>query len=138
MQQLLYITTRQQEATHQNEPTHQDEATGQDDDTENTENSESLESELTVEAEPKLTEPGMYRVIMHNDHYTTMDFVVEVIMKIFHKPLPEATRIMLDIHKKGAGICGVFTYDIALTKVSEVHRMAKQHQFPLRCSYEEA
>jgi ATP-dependent Clp protease adaptor protein ClpS len=102
------------------------------------ETSESLESELKVEPIEKLSEPKMYRILMHNDHYTTMDFVIEVIMKVFHKPAAEATKIMLDIHKKGLGICGVYTYDIALTKISEVHSMAKKRQFPLKCSYEEA
>jgi ATP-dependent Clp protease adaptor protein ClpS len=66
-----------------------------------------------------------------------MDFVVKVLMKIFQRPAAEATKIMLDVHKKGAGICGIYTYDIAVTKVSQVHRIAKQHGFPLKCSYEE-
>ena len=98
---------------------------------------ESLESGLKLKPEEKLSEPKMYRVIMHNDHYTTMDFVVEVVMKVFNKPAAEATKIMLDIHKKGAGLCGVYTYDIAVTKISEVQAMAKRRQFPLKCSYEE-
>lgn len=80
----------------------------------------------------------MYRVILHNDHYTTMDFVVEVLISVFHKPAAEATRIMLDVHRKGKGICGVYTYDIASSKVSLVHSMAKEREFPLRCSMEEA
>ncbi|MCX5843141.1 MAG: ATP-dependent Clp protease adaptor ClpS [Deltaproteobacteria bacterium] len=80
----------------------------------------------------------MYRVILHNDHYTTMDFVVEVLMIVFHKAAAEATKVMLDVHKKGAGICGVYTYDIASTKVSVVHTMAKRREFPLKCSLEEA
>lgn len=79
----------------------------------------------------------MYRVILHNDHYTTMDFVVEVLISVFHKPAAEATRIMLDVHRKGKGICGVYTYDIASSKVSLVHSMAKDREFPLRCSMEE-
>ncbi len=99
---------------------------------------ESAEGELKVKPEEKLSEPKMYKIIMHNDHYTTMDFVIEVVMLVFHKPAAEATKIMLDIHKKGMGICGVFTYDIAVTKISEVHSMAKQREFPLKCSYEEA
>ena len=66
----------------------------------------------------------MFRVILHNDHYTTMDFVVEVLMKVFGKTAAEAIKIMLDVHRKGAGICGVYTYDIAVTKVAQVHRMA--------------
>jgi ATP-dependent Clp protease adaptor protein ClpS len=67
-----------------------------------------------------------------------MDFVVEVLMLVFHKPAAEATKIMLDVHKKGAGMCGVYTYDIASTKVTLVHKMAKLREFPLKCSLEEA
>ena len=93
---------------------------------------------LKLKSKSELDEPQLYKIIMHNDHYTTMDFVVEVIMKIFKKPAAEATKIMLDIHNKGRGICGVYTYDIAITKVSQVHRMARQREFPLKCSYEEA
>lgn len=94
--------------------------------------------EIDVEDEVDLREPRMYRVILHNDHYTTMDFVVEVLISVFHKPAAEATRIMLDVHRKGKGICGVYTYDIASSKVSLVHSMAKEREFPLRCSMEEA
>lgn len=93
---------------------------------------------LAVESKHEIAEPGMYRVIMHNDHYTTMDFVIKVLIEIFNKPAAEATKIMLDIHRKGKGVCGVYIYDIAVTKISEVHRMAKQSDFPLKCSYEEA
>jgi ATP-dependent Clp protease adaptor protein ClpS len=67
-----------------------------------------------------------------------MDFVVEVLMLVFHKPAAEATKIMLDVHKRGAGMCGVYTYDIASTKVTLVHNMAKRREFPLKCSLEEA
>jgi ATP-dependent Clp protease adaptor protein ClpS len=91
-----------------------------------------------VQQKPRLQEPKLYRVILHNDHYTTMDFVVKVIVTVFHKPGAEATRIMLDVHKKGKGIVGVFTFDIAATKVSQVHEMARQSEFPLRASCEEA
>jgi ATP-dependent Clp protease adaptor protein ClpS len=91
-----------------------------------------------VDSEPRLEEPRMFRVILHNDHYTTMDFVVEVLMKVFHKTAAEAIKIMLDVHRKGAGVCGVYTYDIAATKVAQVHHMAKKDEFPLKCSYEEA
>ncbi len=94
--------------------------------------------DIDVEEEVDLREPRMYRVILHNDHYTTMDFVVEVLISVFHKPAAEATRIMLDVHRKGKGICGVYTYDIASSKVSLVHSMAKDREFPLRCSMEEA
>jgi ATP-dependent Clp protease adaptor protein ClpS len=86
----------------------------------------------------RLAEPRLYRVILHNDDYTTMDFVVKVIVAVFHKPAAEATKIMLDVHKKGHGVVGVYTYDIAATKVSHVHEMARQSEFPLRASCEEA
>jgi len=94
--------------------------------------------DIKLEPDTVLQEPKMYRVILHNDHYTTMDFVVEVLMIVFHKAAAEATKVMLDVHKKGAGICGVYTYDIASTKVSVVHTMAKRREFPLKCSLEEA
>ena len=95
-------------------------------------------SEPSVGAEQEIREPKMYRVILHNDDYTTMEFVIEVLMSIFHKPLLNATRIMLDVHKKGKGICGVYTYDIAATRVARVHQLAHKREFPLKCSLEEA
>ena len=82
--------------------------------------------------------PRMFRVIIHNDHYTTMEFVVEVLVSIFHKPAAEATMLMMDVHRKGLGIAGVYTLDIALTKIAQVHQKATQSGFPLRCSHEEA
>jgi ATP-dependent Clp protease adaptor protein ClpS len=94
--------------------------------------------DIKLDPDTVLQEPKMYRVILHNDHYTTMDFVVEVLMIVFHKVAAEATKIMLDVHKKGVGVCGVYTYDIASTKVSVVHNMAKRREFPLKCSLEEA
>jgi len=94
--------------------------------------------DIKLDHDSVLQEPKMYRVILHNDHYTTMEFVVEVLMIIFNKPAAEATKIMLDVHKKGAGMCGVYTYDIASTKVAQVHHMAKSKEFPLKCSLEEA
>jgi len=91
-----------------------------------------------VAQKPRLEEPKLFRVVLHNDHYTTMDFVVKVIVSIFHKPAAEATRIMLDVHKKGVGVVGTYTWDIACTKVSQVHEMARASEFPLRASCEEA
>jgi len=96
-----------------------------------------FEDTFQTDSESRLDEPKMYQVLLHNDHYTTMDFVVEVLMKIFHRPAAEATKIMLDVHKKGCGVCGIYTYDIAVTKVSQVHRAAKQKGFPLKSSYQE-
>ena len=94
--------------------------------------------ETSIFSETSLTEPRMYRVLLHNDHYTTMDFVVEVLIKVFQKTAVDATKIMLDVHKKGLGLCGVYIYDVAATKVSQVHQMARMRDYPLRCSYEEA
>ena len=94
--------------------------------------------ETSISSETSLEEPRMYRVLLHNDHYTTMEFVVEVLIKVFQKTAIEATKIMLDVHKKGLGVCGLYIYDVAATKVSQVHQMAKTRDFPLRCSYEEA
>lgn len=82
--------------------------------------------------------PRMYRVILHNDDYTTMDFVIEILVSIFDKPAAEATRIMLDVHKCGKGECGVYIYDIAMTKVNQVHQLARENQFPLKCNLEKA
>ncbi len=104
---------------------------------EDTKTNDNTQDELKLKPKPRLDEPKMYRVIMHNDHYTTMDFVIEVIMKVFNKSAAEATKIMLDIHKKGKGLCGIYTYDLAATKISIVHRMARQSEYPLKCSYEE-
>ena len=96
------------------------------------------DEDLDLRTEKKLEEPKMYRVILHNDHYTTMDFVIEVLVTVFHMPAAQATQVMLDVHKKGFGLCGVFTFDIAVTKVGQVHQMARAREFPLKCSYEEA
>jgi len=98
----------------------------------------SFDNDVKLDNELELQEPKMYRVILHNDHYTTMDFVVEVLMRVFHKPADEAVKIMLDVHKKGAGVCGVYNFDIASTKAFRVHHMARQMEFPLKCSLEEA
>jgi ATP-dependent Clp protease adaptor protein ClpS len=95
-------------------------------------------SQTGTGTEQEIREPKQYRVVLHNDHYTTMDFVIKVLISVFHKPAVEATKIMLDVHKKGKGICGVFTYDIAASKVALVHQMARKREFPLKCSLEEA
>jgi len=91
-----------------------------------------------TEKKQQLDEPKLYKVLIHNDNYTTMDFVVEVIVKVFHKVPSEATRIMLEVHNKGIGIAGIYPYDIALAKINIVHEMAKERDFPLKCSIEEA
>jgi ATP-dependent Clp protease adaptor protein ClpS len=85
----------------------------------------------------EIREPRRFKVLLHNDDYTTMDFVVLVLRRVFHKPETEAMDIMLAVHKKGFGICGVFTAEVAETKVDTVHTLAKAAGFPLRASLEE-
>lgn len=92
--------------------------------------------ELKEKTEEKLKEPDMFRVVLHNDDYTTMEFVVEVLMKVFHKTIIDATRIMLDVHQRGTGLVGMYTYDIATTKVNAVREMAREREYPLRCTIE--
>ncbi len=86
----------------------------------------------------KIQEPEKYKVILLNDHYTTMEFVVAVLMEIFHKDVLDANRIMFDVHKKGKGIVGEYTWDIAFTKMEQVHLAAEANDFPLRCVIEPA
>lgn len=83
-------------------------------------------------------QPPLFRVVMHNDDYTTMEFVVEALMSVFHKGPTEANRIMLHIHFRGEGVCGVFPFEVAETKVARVHAMARSRGFPLRCSLDPA
>lgn len=87
-------------------------------------------------SEEQIREPEMYKVLLHNDDYTTMDFVVEVLMMVFSKDFQEATRIMLDVHRKGIGLCGIYTYEIAETKVETVHSLARENGYPLKCTME--
>jgi ATP-dependent Clp protease adaptor protein ClpS len=94
-------------------------------------------NERAAEKERQETkEPSLYRVVLLNDDYTSMDFVIHVLERVFHKSAAEATRIMLNVHKKGAGICGVYTREIAETKVVTVHEMAARKKYPLRCTME--
>ncbi|MDR2517083.1 MAG: ATP-dependent Clp protease adaptor ClpS [Spirochaetaceae bacterium] len=84
----------------------------------------------------RLKEPEDYQVILLNDDYTTMDFVVAILMRIFHKDEAEANRIMLDVHQDGRGRAGSYSWDIAITKREQVHSLAREHEFPLRCGVE--
>ncbi len=84
----------------------------------------------------KNEEPPMYRVLLHNDDYTSMEFVVKILETIFNKSTEAATIIMLKVHKEGMGICGVYTCEIAETKVKTVHLLAKEMGFPLKCTME--
>ncbi len=91
---------------------------------------------VAVKSRAKTKKPAMYKVLMLNDDYTPMEFVVHVLEQYFQKRNEDATRIMLHVHQKGVGICGVFTYDVAETKVSQVMDFARQHQHPLQCTIE--
>ena len=95
------------------------------------------DTELLSRNEEKLIEPGNFVVILLNDNYTSMEFVVEILKLIFHKNPQEAEKIMLNIHNKGSGIVGIYTWDIAQTKANQVHSIAKQHDYPLKCVVEE-
>jgi ATP-dependent Clp protease adaptor protein ClpS len=97
-----------------------------------------FEEELESGVEEDLEEPPMYKVLLHNDDYTTMEFVVEILQRVFHKSPVEATHIMLNVHRNGIGVCGVYTAEIAETKVEMVHHLARENGFPLQCSMEEA
>lgn len=87
--------------------------------------------------EEKLEEPRDYLVVLLNDDFTTREFVVDVLMLVFHKGYDEATQIMLKVHHQGRGVVGAYTWDIAHTKAGQVHSLARQHEFPLRCVVEE-
>lgn len=92
---------------------------------------------LAVEtAKPKLKRPPMYRVLLLNDDYTTMEFVLDVLTGIFHHSEEKATQIMMHVHQKGAGICGVYTREIAETKVEQVLQFSQQNKHPLQCTME--
>ncbi len=91
---------------------------------------------LVTKTRPKTKKPSLYKVLLLNDDYTPMEFVVHVLERYFGKGREEATRIMLHVHHKGVGICGVFTYEIAETKVTQVMDFSRQHDHPLQCTME--
>lgn len=86
----------------------------------------------------KIKKPRNYKVVMYNDDYTTMEFVINILVSVFNKKLMEAEKIMLDVHEKGSGIAGIYSYDIAITKVSTAMAMAKEKGFPFKLTVEEA
>ena len=93
---------------------------------------------VAEEAAPKLKRPPLYQVVLINDDYTPMEFVVDILQRFFAMDRTKATRVMLEVHTKGKGVCGVFTYEIAETKVAQVIAYARQHQHPLMATLEEA
>lgn len=86
----------------------------------------------------KIKKPRNYKVVMYNDDYTTMEFVINILVSVFNKKLMEAEKIMLDVHEKGSGVAGIYSYDIAITKVSTAMAMAKEKGFPFKLTVEEA
>jgi ATP-dependent Clp protease adaptor protein ClpS len=95
-----------------------------------------FEEKVASKTREQVVKPPFYKVLLHNDDYTTMEFVVQVLIQVFNKTPENATRIMLDVHNQGIGLCGVYSYEIAETKVDRVHYLAREHGFPLRCSME--
>ena len=91
---------------------------------------------VAVRPRPKTRKPTMYKVLMLNDDYTPMEFVVYVLERFFQKSRDQATQIMLNVHRRGVGVCGVYTYEVAETKVTQVMDLARQNQHPLQCTIE--
>ncbi len=92
------------------------------------------DKQLATLDRPKVERPKLYEVIIHNDDYTTQEFVVYVLMKFFHHDRENATQIMLHVHQKGVGVAGVYTFDVAETKAQQVVKFAREHEMPLECS----
>ncbi|TMA07966.1 MAG: ATP-dependent Clp protease adapter ClpS [Deltaproteobacteria bacterium] len=97
-----------------------------------------LDHAVVTETEKKLKKPPLYKVLLHNDDYTTKEFVVQILQYVFHKEHTAAVQIMLHVHKKGIGVAGVYTYEVAETKVALVESLARQNEYPLKCTMEEA
>ncbi len=97
---------------------------------------EGINTGVVVKTKPKTKKPSMYKVLMLNDDYTPMEFVIHVLERFFNKSREDATRIMLHVHRRGVGLCGVYTYEVAETKVTQVMDFARQHQHPLQCTLE--
>ena len=100
-------------------------------------NKTSLQEDTLTRDQEELQEPRLYKVLLHNDDYTTMDFVITILEEVFDKSTDDATRIMLNVHNEGQGIAGVYTREIGETKVATVHQQARKNQYPLKCSLEQ-
>jgi ATP-dependent Clp protease adaptor protein ClpS len=97
-----------------------------------------MEGLVSTKERARTKEPPLYKVLLHNDDYTSMEFVVSILESIFSKSHTEATKIMLNVHHEGVGIAGIYSREISETKVSVVHDLARRNNFPLRCSMEAA
>ncbi len=95
-----------------------------------------IQTGVVTKTAPKTKKPPLYKVLLLNDDFTPMEFVVYVLERFFHKNRQDATTIMLHVHRRGVGICGVFTYEVAETKVNQVVDHARQNQHPLQCTME--
>jgi ATP-dependent Clp protease adaptor protein ClpS len=91
---------------------------------------------IVTKTRPKTKKPSLYKVLILNDDYTPMEFVVHVLERFFSKPREEAVQIMLHVHRNGVGVCGVYTFEVAETKVAQVIELARRHQHPLQCTME--
>ena len=99
-------------------------------------NDDGTTSNVAIQTRTKTKRPSMYKVLMLNDDYTPMEFVVHVLERFFSKSREEATQVMLHVHRRGVGVCGVYTYEVAETKVNQVTEFARRNQHPLRCTLE--
>jgi len=97
-----------------------------------------FDREVVTETEKKLKKPSLYKVLLHNDDYTTKEFVVQILQYVFHKEHTAAVQIMLHVHRKGIGVAGVYLYEIAETKAALVESLARQQEYPLKCTVEVA
>jgi len=104
----------------------------------NNNNNEDFQRGLLLDTKPKTKKPSMYNVLLLNDDYTPMEFVVIVLEKIFNKKQEEARQIMLHVHKNGIGVCGTFTYEVAESKCTSVMDLAKKNEHPLQCTMEKS
>jgi len=102
----------------------------------NNNNREDRHTGIVTKTRSKTKKPSLYKVLLLNDDYTPMEFVVHVLERFFGKGREEATRIMLHVHQKGVGVCGVYTFEVAETKVTQVMELARSHQHPLQCTME--
>ena len=101
-----------------------------------TDRSRKAEGEVAEKTRPQVQKPQLFKVILHNDDYTTQEFVVWVLETVFHKPRPEAVVIMMSVHRSGLGVAGAYTHDVAETKMKKTMQMAEQQEFPLLVTME--